>query len=648
MNHLKLNKIRYFYFLILFAIYIDTDDFFNNSYNNHGSIGLINMPTARFYDESSFGITAYDGTPDQKVTLTSSPFDWLEASFFYTNIQGLPYPGYEYQDYKDKGFNAKIRLKEQGKLPAIAIGVNDLAGTGFYSSEFVVGSYELNELDFHLGLGWGTLNGKDDFKNPLSLLSERFENRPIEFEDKGGQFQPSRYFSDKNVSVFYGLSYILNERTLFKFERDTTDTNSQIDYQIPESDYSYGFEYRINSNFTVGLFNERDNFLSLKFIYKQSPNREIPRYKYKPTKTNKSASSYEKFISNLNNNGIGVNKILKKGNALGVDVTQFTHGNINVINEIISKAKTESDLEEEVLINYKIVDLNVIQNFDSDFEDNSKQIFFRNPQKGFNSKTRINFRPFLAAREGFFKGALLLENDFEYLFKDNLIFSSNLKYSIWDNFEDLTIPPRDTYPAQVRSDIKDYLRGFNDGIVIGRAQIDYFYTLKEKHHLMISAGIFEEMFNGVGMEYLYFPETKNFAVGFELFEVHKRDYKLQFGTLDYKNTSGHINFYHRNYKFIPFDTKISYGEYLAGDVGSTIDLSRTFGNGVQFGVFASFTDVTSDQFGEGSFDKGIYFNVPIVGNFINYAWRPLTKDPGAKLTRKNNLYDLLVRFKPIN
>ena len=215
MNHLKLNKIRYFYFLIIFAIYIDTDDFFNNSYNNHGSIGLINMPTARFYDESSFGITAYDGTPDQKVTLTSSPFNWLEASFFYTNIQGLPYPGYEYQDYKDKGFNAKIRLKEQGKLPAIAIGVNDLAGTGFYSSEFVVGSYELNELDFHLGLGWGTLNGKDDFKNPLSLLSERFENRPIEFEDKGGQFQPSRYFSDKNVSVFMGfLTFLTKERFL--------------------------------------------------------------------------------------------------------------------------------------------------------------------------------------------------------------------------------------------------------------------------------------------------------------------------------------------------------------------------------------------------------------------------------------------------
>ena len=47
------------------------------------------MPTARFYDESSFGFMVYDGNPDQKVTMTSFPFDWLEASF-YTNIQGKP------------------------------------------------------------------------------------------------------------------------------------------------------------------------------------------------------------------------------------------------------------------------------------------------------------------------------------------------------------------------------------------------------------------------------------------------------------------------------------------------------------------------------------------------------------------------------
>ena len=93
--------------------------------------------------------------------------------------------------------------------------------------------------------------------------------------------------------------------------------------------------------------------------------------------------------------------------------------------------------------------------------------------------------------------------------------------------------------------------------------------------------------------------------------------------------------------------KISAGEYLAGDTGSTIEFSRSFSNGVKFEFSASFTNVSAEQFGEGSFDKGIFFNVPIYGNFINYSWRPLTKDPGAKLIRRNSLHELLVKFKPI-
>ena len=55
-----------------------------------------------------------------------------------------------------------------------------------------------------------------------------------------------------------------------------------------------------------------------------------------------------------------------------------------------------------------------------------------------------------------------------------------------------------------------------------------------------------------------------------------------------------------------------------------------------------------EQFGEGGFDKGIFFNIPIFNNFVNYTWKPLTKDPGAKLNRQNTLYDLLVRFRPTN
>ena len=308
----------------------------------------------------------------------------------------------------------------------------------------------------------------------------------------------------------------------------------------------------------------------------------------------------------------------------------------------------ESGIKKDIKKDLKIDNLQAFSEYDQAFERNSKLIYERKDTSKFNTDTKLTIRPFLASREEFFKGAILLENNSEYIIKDNFFFSSNLKYSLADNFDDLIYPPVDTYPAQVRSDVKEYLKNFDQGVIIGRAQFDYHLSPKKNNHIMLSAGILEEMFSGFGFEYLYFEEKSNFAFGLEVFDVVKRDYKMQFGTLDYKNTTGSVNFYYRNFNIIPFDAKISYGEYLAGDEGVTFEFSRSFLNGTKFGVFASFTDVSSEQFGEGTFDKGIFFNIPIYGNFINYSWRPLTKDPGAKLNRKHTLHDLLVKFRPHN
>ena len=104
-------KTNIFILLTIFFTHLSFTDSFNfNTYNNHGVVGLINMPTARFFNESSYGFTLYSGEPDQKITMTSNPFNWLEASFFYTNIKDKPYCTQDYdpvcaQDYKDKGFN---------------------------------------------------------------------------------------------------------------------------------------------------------------------------------------------------------------------------------------------------------------------------------------------------------------------------------------------------------------------------------------------------------------------------------------------------------------------------------------------------------------------------------------------------------------
>ena len=68
----------------------------------------------------------------------------------------------------------------------------------------------------------------------------------------------------------------------------------------------------------------------------------------------------------------------------------------------------------------------------------------RTIKENLGTNTFINFRPYLAAREGFFKGALLIENNSEFIINDGFFFSTNLKYSIVDNFNNLNIPPEDT------------------------------------------------------------------------------------------------------------------------------------------------------------------------------------------------------------
>ena len=638
--------------VLIYSSLLISDNFNLNIYNNHGVVGLINIPTARTYDEGVHGVTIYDGTPDQKITLSSNPYDWLEASFFYSNIQGRPYPGYEYQDYKDKGFNIKARLKEEGIFPAIAVGLNDFAGTGFHSSEYIVGSYGINNFDMHFGIGFGQLNGsKYRVTNPLGKIKDSFKNRPKSYTGEGGQFNTSKYFSGETASPFFGISYSLRNNLLIKIETDTTNTypgEGEIDYQEKEIELSMGIDYSFNNNFVVGAAFERGNYLSLRFIYKNHPEKTSKSYEYIKPEINNDDDKYSKLIRNLEKNGIGVNKISETSRSIGLELTQFIHPNMRVVEQIIAEASTNAGIKKNIKKDVKIANLKGVSEIDEAFKKNAQTIYERKSSRNFYTNTGIKFKPFIASREEFFKGALLIENDSEIVLRDNLFFNTNLKYTIAHNFDNLRFPPIDTYPAQVRSDVKQYLKNMDEGILIGRAQLDYHITPKDNHHLMFTGGILEDMFSGIGGEYLFFKPNTNYSFGLELFNVKKRDYEWGFGHLNYENTLLTANFYYRNYGLIPFDMKLSAGEYLAGDIGSTIEFSRTFSSGVKFGAFATFTDVSSNQFGEGSFDKGIFFNIPIFGDSISYTWRPLTKDPGAKLIRRNTLYDMLVKFKPIN
>ena len=232
-------KFKFFFTLLLVFIAKNSlaDSFLFNTLNSHGSIGLINLPTARFYEASSYGASFYSGEPDKKITLSAYPYDWLETSVFYSDIGCDEYKGslknFECaRSFKDKGFNIKLRIKEEGKFPALAIGLNDLAGTGFYSSEYIVASYGINNIDFHFGLGWGNLsNQRSKIKNPLIHVNSSFADRSESFKYKGGQPESSKYFAGMHTSPFFGISYAFNDRLIFQIESDPVKTPGMLGYE---------------------------------------------------------------------------------------------------------------------------------------------------------------------------------------------------------------------------------------------------------------------------------------------------------------------------------------------------------------------------------------------------------------------------------
>jgi hypothetical protein len=74
-------------------------------------------------------------------------------------------------------------------------------------------------------------------------------------------------------------------------------------------------------------------------------------------------------------------------------------------------------------------------------------------------------------------------------------------------------------------------------------------------------------------------------------------------------------------------------------------VAKTFANGATMGAFVTKTNMSAQEFGEGSFDKGIYWSIPLEAfltspsRFIaSFSWRPMTRDGGAMVARPVNLY----------
>jgi hypothetical protein len=162
----------------------------------------------------------------------------------------------------------------------------------------------------------------------------------------------------------------------------------------------------------------------------------------------------------------------------------------------------------------------------------------------------------------------------------------------------------------------------------------------------VTFGYLEEMFAGISAELLWQPVDSRIGFGIEVNHVQQRDFDQLFGLQDYEITTGHASAYFTLAN--EYNMQIDAGRYLAGDWGATLSVDRTFDNGWSVGAFATLTDVSFDDFGEGSFDKGIRLNIPLswfIGQSTRteqaFTIRPILRDGGARLVVRNRLHGLV-------
>jgi hypothetical protein len=204
-------------------------------------------------------------------------------------------------------------------------------------------------------------------------------------------------------------------------------------------------------------------------------------------------------------------------------------------------------------------------------------------------------------------------------------------------------PASDSVLPRVRSETARYAREGETSIPALYAE--RIWGLGPDVFARVTAGYLEPMFAGVSAEVLWRPQDRGWAVGLDVAQVAQRDYDQRLGLLGYATTTGHVSAYADLPWFNMFGVARA-GRYLAGDWGGTVELGRRFASGIEIGGFATLTDVPFRQFGEGSFDRGIYIRIPLdvfgveTRSVAPVVVRGVTRDGGARLSVDNPLWEV--------
>ncbi len=646
---------------------------------NFGLPGVLDLPTAKRFPDGELVITQQLHKSLARSGISFQALPRVGVSFRYTGhgINGGEAYG---RINHDRSFDAHISILNEGKyIPAISLGLRDFIGTGWYSSEYVVGTKSLGKLQLTAGLGFGRLAGRDAFSNPLGALSSRFDQREADSIGRGGTLGTINWFQG-DASAFYGIQYQISDKIKVLSEYTPDLMSPEISYLDVESPWNFGASYQLNDYVNISAQYLHGSQVSVTAHVSANPSRPpllggkelapVPMRLRgegalpvrvsneaiirKVLKADRFEIDYLKFEADTVKIGVNNNKFRSTAQAVGrvastlqrftADDVQFA--NISFYSKDVLAATYRVDLEnitsEQFHPTGSLINSSSITAID-----------VSNP-RGTYSKQRLKWGvgPYIEHR--LFNPDLPLsmeigvEVEAAYQLATGLKISGAVRKSLLTNLTDNRRRSNSALP-RVHSDWPLYDFAGQSGHIY-ELTLSYVKNLASGLYGRAHIGLLEPFFAGIGGELLYKPAQWPIGIGVDIHRVRKRDYDMRFDLRDYETTVGHLSLYYDAGGM--FDIEVNAGRFLAGDWGATTTISRKFGSGWEVGGYATLTDVPFDTFGEGSFDKAIYVSVPIdwIVSSPNRTkrrliLRPITRDGGAQLSSARRLYREIENFQ---
>ena len=660
------------------------------SHSDFGGAGLLQTPTARMAPAGEISLNYRDNDQYRYYSGSMQLFPWLETTLRYTDVRTRKYSSVEAfsgeQSYKDKAFDLKVRLWEEGYwLPQVAIGARDIGGTGLFDGEYIVANKAWGPFDFSLGLGWGYLGTSGNIKNPLCTYKQKFCYRDNSY-NQAGSVDASQMFHGP-TALFGGVEYQTPLQPLrLKLEYEGNNYQQDFAGKLPQkSKFNVGAIYRVTDWADVNLSYERGNTWMFGFTLRNNFNELRPNYndnsrpKYQPQPQD--AILQHSVVANQltllkYNAGFANPQIQVKGDTLYVTGEQVKYrdsregvvrANRIIMNDLPEGIRTIRVTENRLNMPQVTTETDVVS-LQRDLEGEPlgqetelvqqrvEPIVPDSPEQGwYIEKSSFDFHidPVLnqsvGGPESFYMYQLGAMATADWWLTDHLLTTGSLFANIANNYDkfNYTNPPRDSKLPRVRTRVREYVQ--ND-VYVNNLQANYFQYMGNNFYGQVYAGYLETMYGGAGAEVLWRPVDSNWAFGIDANYVKQRDWRSAQDLMkftDYSVKTGHLTAYWTPSFAQDVLIKASVGQYLAGDKGGTLEVAKHFDSGVVVGTYATITNVSPKEYGEGDFTKGVYVSIPLdlftsgaTRSRAAVGWTPLTRDGGQMLGRKFDLYSM--------